>query len=205
MLGCLFGCLFETSHKTGSGGHIWLPIHKVAEKRLDRETEMCLWERQERWERETVIQKEGQWDKESDRGETMRQRQWEEEQGRQRCVCEGKDEKPKMWKTRGVWYDRRWWGRGVFETEYQSFPGGSEWWRVCLPMQKIWIRSLIQEDPIRHEATKPMHHSYWASALEPTQCDYWRLCPWNPAPQEAKPPEEDARALQWRVVPTHCN
>ena len=34
-------------------------------------------------------------------------------------------------------------------------------------MQETWVQPLAQEDPICHGATKPMCHSYEASALEP--------------------------------------
>ena len=34
-------------------------------------------------------------------------------------------------------------------------------------MQETWVRFLIWEDPTRHEATKAVHHNYWACALEP--------------------------------------
>ena len=33
-------------------------------------------------------------------------------------------------------------------------------------MQETWIQSLIQEDPTYCRATKPIHHNYWACALE---------------------------------------
>ena len=35
----------------------------------------------------------------------------------------------------------------------------------------VW--SLICEDPICHRVTKPVHHSYWACALESRSCNYW--------------------------------
>jgi len=40
-------------------------------------------------------------------------------------------------------------------------------------MKKTWIRSLVQEDPTYHGSTKPLHHSYWACALEPGRRNYW--------------------------------
>ena len=30
-----------------------------------------------------------------------------------------------------------------------------EWLRICLSMQGIWVRALVQEDPTRLGATKP--------------------------------------------------
>ena len=40
-------------------------------------------------------------------------------------------------------------------------------------MKETWIRSLVQEDPTYHGSTKPLHHSYWACALEPGRRNYW--------------------------------
>ena len=34
--------------------------------------------------------------------------------------------------------------------------------RICLPVQGIWVQSLVQEDPMCCRATKPKHHNYWA-------------------------------------------
>ena len=30
------------------------------------------------------------------------------------------------------------------------------WLRIRLPMQGTWVRALVQEDPTRHRATKPV-------------------------------------------------
>ena len=38
-----------------------------------------------------------------------------------------------------------------------GFPGGS---LVKNPMQETGVRSLVQEDPTCHRATKPMRHNY---------------------------------------------
>ena len=32
--------------------------------------------------------------------------------------------------------------------------------RICLPMQGTQVRSLVQEDPTCHGATKPVRHNY---------------------------------------------
>ena len=37
-------------------------------------------------------------------------------------------------------------------------------------------RALVWEDPTCHGATKPVHHNYWACALEPASHNYWSLC-----------------------------
>ena len=44
-------------------------------------------------------------------------------------------------------------------------------------MQGTWVRSLVQEDPTCHRATKPMRHNYWTCALQPTSHNYWALAP----------------------------
>ena len=48
-----------------------------------------------------------------------------------------------------------------------------QWLRIRLPMQRTWVRSVIQDDSTCHRATKPMPHNYWACALEPTTGNYW--------------------------------
>ena len=40
-------------------------------------------------------------------------------------------------------------------------------------MQKTQVWSLGWEDPTCYQTTKPVPHSYWASALEPISHDYW--------------------------------
>ena len=35
-----------------------------------------------------------------------------------------------------------------------------QWLKVCLPMQRTQVQSLVQEDPTSHRATKPLHHNY---------------------------------------------
>ena len=48
-------------------------------------------------------------------------------------------------------------------------PGTSlvaQWLRICLPMQRTWVRALVWEDPSCHGATKPVHHNYQAHVLQ---------------------------------------
>ena len=40
-------------------------------------------------------------------------------------------------------------------------------------MQGTQVQALVQEDPTCHRATKPVHHNYWAWALEPVSHNYW--------------------------------
>ena len=80
-------------------------------------------------------------------------------------------------------------------------------------MQETWVQSLVQEDPIYLGATKPMHHNYWACALEPRNHHYWVHAPpllksMHPracAPQQEKPLQWEAHALQQRVAPALCS
>ena len=75
-------------------------------------------------------------------------------------------------------------------------------------MQETQVQSLVQEDPTCQEATNPVHHNYWAWALEPGSWNYWAqelqlpkpTCPKAHAPQQEKPPQWEAWALQWRVA-----
>ena len=41
-----------------------------------------------------------------------------------------------------------------------------QWLRIHLPMQGIWVRSLVQEDSICWGATKPTDHNCWAQKLQ---------------------------------------
>ena len=58
----------------------------------------------------------------------------------------------------------------------------AQWLRIRLPMQGTRVRALVWEDPTCRGPTKPVHHNYWACALESTSHNYWA-----PAPQLLKP------------------
>ena len=73
----------------------------------------------------------------------------------------------------------------------------AQWLRIRLPMQGTRVRSLVQEDPTCHRATKPVHHNYWACALEPTNHNYWSP---RAATTEARTPR--ARAPQREAIAT---
>ena len=66
-------------------------------------------------------------------------------------------------------------GRTQWSLKYYDFRTSlvAQWWRVHLPMQETWVRSLVWEDPTCLGTTKPMSHNYWACALEPGNCNYW--------------------------------
>ena len=98
----------------------------------------------------------------------------------------------------------------------KCWPGTSlvaQWLRIRLPMQGTWVRALVPEDPTCRGAAKPMHHNYWACALEPVSHNYWAcvLQPLKPtwpracAPQQEKLPQWEARAPQQRVAPARRN
>ena len=54
----------------------------------------------------------------------------------------------------------------------QGFPGGPVV-RNPPAMQVPQVQSLVQEDPMYHGATKPVHHNYQASTLETASHNTW--------------------------------
>ena len=84
------------------------------------------------------------------------------------------------------------------------------WWfsgkSILLPMQETWVQTLIWEDHTCHGATKPMHHSYGAGALEP-----WEPQPLKPvhprtsALQQEKPRQWEACTLPLESSPACCD
>ena len=89
----------------------------------------------------------------------------------------------------------------------------AQWLRIRLPMQGTWVQSLVQEDPTCRGATKSVHHSYWACALEPMNPQLLNPCatateacaPRARAPQQEKPPQWEACTPQWRVARARGN
>ena len=70
-------------------------------------------------------------------------------------------------------------------------------------MQGTRVWALVQEDPTCRRATKPVHHNYWAWALEPAHkpqlpsphAATTEACvPRAHALQQEKPPQWEARA-----------
>ena len=49
----------------------------------------------------------------------------------------------------------------------------AQWLRIHLPVQGTQVQALVREDPTCHGATKPVHHNYWAWALEPAIHNCW--------------------------------
>ena len=72
-------------------------------------------------------------------------------------------------------------------------------------MQGTRVWALVWEDPTFRRATKPVHHNYWACALEPASHNYLAHVPKACAPQQEKPLQWETRALQPRVAPAHRN
>ena len=66
--------------------------------------------------------------------------------------------------------------------------------RVRLPIQGTRVRALVRENSTCRGATKPVHHNYWACALEPASHNYWARMPRAHALQQEKPPQWEARA-----------
>ena len=62
-------------------------------------------------------------------------------------------------------------------------------------MHEAQVQSLVQEDPTRSRAGKPMSSNYWSTSLEPVFCNKGSRCnekpehrseEWPPAPQLEK-------------------
>ena len=51
-----------------------------------------------------------------------------------------------------------------------------QWSRIHLTLQETRAQSLVWEDPTCCRATKPVHHTYWARALEPVLCNKRSHC-----------------------------
>ena len=54
-----------------------------------------------------------------------------------------------------------------------------QWIGIHLPMQGTRVWSLVQEDSTCHGAAEPVHHNYWAHALEPACRTNWSPCAWS--------------------------
>ena len=79
-----------------------------------------------------------------------------------------------------------------------GFPGGSVV-RNLPATAGSQLRSLVQDDPTGHGATRPVHRNYWACALKLVSHSYWARRPRACAPQQQKPghrDQEQPRSLQ---------
>ena len=88
----------------------------------------------------------------------------------------------------------QWWGTSLVV----------QWLRIRLPMQGTWVRDLVREDPTCRGATKPMHHNYWACALEPASHNYWASVPQLLKPAHLEPVLRNTRSHH-SEKPKHLN
>ena len=61
-----------------------------------------------------------------------------------------------------------------------------QWVRIHLPVQKMQVPSLGQEDPTWQGVTKPESHNYWDCTPEPTFCNKRSTCSEKPADRNQK-------------------
>ena len=80
----------------------------------------------------------------------------------------------------------------------------AQWLRIHLPMQGTRVRALVQEDPTCRGATKPVHHNYWAWALEPASHNYWAHVPQLLKPARLEPVLRNKRSHD-NEKPVHHN
>ena len=80
----------------------------------------------------------------------------------------------------------------------------AQWLRIHLPVQWTQVRALVREDPTCRGATKPVHHNYWACALEPTSHNYWAHVPQLLKPARLESVLHNKRSHH-NEKPTHCN
>ena len=71
-------------------------------------------------------------------------------------------------------------------------------------MQGTRVRALVQEDPTCRGATKPVHHNYWACALEPASHNYWARVLQLLKPVRLEPVLYNKRS-HCNEKPAHCN
>ena len=63
----------------------------------------------------------------------------------------------------------------------------AQWLRIHQLMQGTRVRAVVREDLTCRGATKPVHHNYWACALEPTSHNYWAHVPQLLKPERLQP------------------
>ena len=69
-------------------------------------------------------------------------------------------------------------------------------------MQQTRVQALVGEDPTCRRATKPMHHNYWACALEPASHNYWAHVPQLLKPTRLEPMLRNKRTSAMRSLRT---
>ena len=66
-------------------------------------------------------------------------------------------------------------------------------------MQETQVPSLVWEDPICGEETKPIGHNYWACALESASRTHWAHVPQLVKSQHPRAQAQQERPPQWEV------
>ena len=80
----------------------------------------------------------------------------------------------------------------------------AQWLRICLPMQGARVWAGAREDLTCRRATNPMHHNYWACALELTCHNYWARMPQLLKAAHLEPVLRNKRS-HCNEKPAHCN
>ena len=80
----------------------------------------------------------------------------------------------------------------------------AQWLRIRLSLQGTRVQALVREDPTSRTATKPVHHNYWACALEPMSHNYWAHVPQLLKPTRLEPVLHNKRS-HCNEKPAHCN
>ena len=80
----------------------------------------------------------------------------------------------------------------------------AQWLRIHLPMEGTRVRTLVLEDPTCRGATKPVHHNYWACAIEPACHNYWTREPQLLKPARLEPMLRNKRSHH-NEKPSHRN
>ena len=92
----------------------------------------------------------------------------------------------------------------MFKIENRGASLVLQWLRIHLPMQGTRVQALVQKGPTYYGATKPMHHNYWAWALEPASPNYWACMPQLLKPVCLEPMLHSKRSHR-SEKPVHCN
>ena len=84
-------------------------------------------------------------------------------------------------------------------TNYIGTPLVAHWIGTCLPMQEAQVQGLAWDDPTCSRATQLVCHNCWAHPLQGLGATSTEACiPMACALQQEKPPQQEARAPQWR-------
>ena len=83
------------------------------------------------------------------------------------------------WRVESIWFRQNW--DVCYFYWLQNIDVGTslvvQWLRIRLPMQGTRVWTLVRADPTYRGASKPVHHNYWACALEPVSHNYWAHVP----------------------------